>query len=464
MRSPSPTIGHNGPVNEHRWFNPSQPQTLQTGVLLCYLSAVFGLIFGVPASGGSPILALFIIIGLAAGGFGIANEKRWGYLLAVAGRRPQRAAVRRPLRLGDHQQREPAGLVRLRRGARAPARPSDEPRLPTHLVQVASHAPPGGSMHFNLADLWERVADTVPDHEALVCGRAPLHVRADRRAGDPARARARRRAASAPATTSRCTSTTASSTSKAMLAAFKLGAVPINVNYRYVEEELRYLLDDADARAVVFHREFAPKLAAIARGPARRSARSSSSTTARTPTRQSTRARRRRVRGRARGRAHRARLRRPVRRRALHPLHRRHHRHAEGRDVAPRGRVLRRDGWRRAAVRAPITTPEEIAERCRRAPHAVRPRVSVHARHRALDGVQRAVHAAARVIIPTQRHLDAARALAADRAPSRRTSSSSSATRSRGRSSRCSTRRRPRRSTCRPCGCCSRAARSSRPP
>jgi hypothetical protein len=71
-------------VNDHRWFNPSQPQTLQTGVLLCYLSAVFGLIFGVPASGGSPILTLFIIIGLAAGGFGIANEKRWGYLLAVS--------------------------------------------------------------------------------------------------------------------------------------------------------------------------------------------------------------------------------------------------------------------------------------------------------------------------------------------------------------------------------------------
>ena len=48
-----------------------------------------------------------------------------------------------------------------------------------------------------------------------------------------------------------------------MLAAFKLRAVPINVNYRYVEDELRYLLDDADAVAVIFHREFAPKLAAI---------------------------------------------------------------------------------------------------------------------------------------------------------------------------------------------------------
>src|SRR5690349_14302592 len=48
---------------------------------------------------------------------------------------------------------------------------------------------------------------------------------------------------------------------EAMLAAFKLRAVPINVNYRYVEDELRYLLDDADARAVVFDAEFAPKLA-----------------------------------------------------------------------------------------------------------------------------------------------------------------------------------------------------------
>ena len=48
-----------------------------------------------------------------------------------------------------------------------------------------------------------------------------------------------------------------------MLAAFKLRAVPINVNYRYVEEELRYLLDDSDSKAIVFHREFAPKLESV---------------------------------------------------------------------------------------------------------------------------------------------------------------------------------------------------------
>ena len=48
-----------------------------------------------------------------------------------------------------------------------------------------------------------------------------------------------------------------------MLAALKLRAVPINVNYRYMEEELRYLLDDCDAKAIVFDASFAPKLAAI---------------------------------------------------------------------------------------------------------------------------------------------------------------------------------------------------------
>jgi acyl-CoA synthetase (AMP-forming)/AMP-acid ligase II len=36
-----------------------------------------------------------------------------------------------------------------------------------------------------------------------------------------------------------------------MLGAWKIGAVPINVNFRYVDEELRYLFDDADLKLVV---------------------------------------------------------------------------------------------------------------------------------------------------------------------------------------------------------------------
>jgi len=47
-----------------------------------------------------------------------------------------------------------------------------------------------------------------------------------------------------------------------MLAAFKLRAVPVNVNYRYVEEKLRYLLDDSGLPSVVFDQTFVPKLVA----------------------------------------------------------------------------------------------------------------------------------------------------------------------------------------------------------
>ncbi|MFZ4721269.1 MAG: AMP-binding protein, partial [Ilumatobacteraceae bacterium] len=40
---------------------------------------------------------------------------------------------------------------------------------------------------------------------------------------------------------------------EAHYAAFKMRGVPINVNYRYLDEELVYLLDNADAEALVFH-------------------------------------------------------------------------------------------------------------------------------------------------------------------------------------------------------------------
>jgi len=40
---------------------------------------------------------------------------------------------------------------------------------------------------------------------------------------------------------------------ESMLGAFKARVAPFNVNYRYVAEELRYLLRDARARAPVFH-------------------------------------------------------------------------------------------------------------------------------------------------------------------------------------------------------------------
>src|SRR6478735_1900774 len=50
---------------------------------------------------------------------------------------------------------------------------------------------------------------------------------------------------------------------EAMVGAFRARVAPFNVNYRYVEEELVYLLTDARTKALVYHAEFAPTLAAI---------------------------------------------------------------------------------------------------------------------------------------------------------------------------------------------------------
>jgi acyl-CoA synthetase (AMP-forming)/AMP-acid ligase II len=125
---------------------------------------------------------------------------------------------------------------------------------------VIRYRPP--VMEFNLADLWERVVDTVPDHEALVCGdRRLTFAEEDERANRLANALAARGVG--PGDHVACYLYNSIEYLEVMIAAFKLRAVPINVNYRYVEDELRYLLDDADVKAVVFHREFAPKLAAI---------------------------------------------------------------------------------------------------------------------------------------------------------------------------------------------------------
>jgi len=48
-----------------------------------------------------------------------------------------------------------------------------------------------------------------------------------------------------------------------MVGAYKARVAPFNVNYRYVEEELFYLLNDAGARAVLYHASFAPTLARV---------------------------------------------------------------------------------------------------------------------------------------------------------------------------------------------------------
>ena len=63
-------------MSEQRFVNQFQPQTLVVATMLCYLEGVFGVLSF------SPLRMLGGVL-LALGGFGLANEKRWGYGLAT---------------------------------------------------------------------------------------------------------------------------------------------------------------------------------------------------------------------------------------------------------------------------------------------------------------------------------------------------------------------------------------------
>jgi acyl-CoA synthetase (AMP-forming)/AMP-acid ligase II len=115
---------------------------------------------------------------------------------------------------------------------------------------------------FQLADVFEAVADAVPDRVAFVCGGERLtYAELDQRATRLAHALATR--GIGPGDHVGTYLHNGVGYVATMLACSKIRAVSINVNYRYVEEELRYLFDNADLTAVVFDREFAPRIAAV---------------------------------------------------------------------------------------------------------------------------------------------------------------------------------------------------------
>ena len=118
-------------------------------------------------------------------------------------------------------------------------------------------------MTFNLADLFEVVADAVPDRTALVTDRGRFtYAQVEDRSNRLAHALAA--AGVGPGDHVGLMLVNGSEYVEGMLAAFKLRAVPINVNYRYVEGELRYLFGDADLVALVVHAQFSPQVARVA--------------------------------------------------------------------------------------------------------------------------------------------------------------------------------------------------------
>ena len=117
-------------------------------------------------------------------------------------------------------------------------------------------------MEFNLADLYEIVADAVPDRLALVAGdRRLTYAQLDERASRFAHHLLDNGVG--PGDKVAIYSWDRAEWLEAMLGAYKARAVPVNVNYRYVAHEARYILDDSDAAAVVFERVFSPVVNAI---------------------------------------------------------------------------------------------------------------------------------------------------------------------------------------------------------
>ena len=117
-------------------------------------------------------------------------------------------------------------------------------------------------MIWHFADVFETIAALVPDRPALIDGdkRRTWREYEDRAAR---LASALVAAGIAPDAKVAIYGHNSAEYLEAQFAAFKARAVPINVNYRYVEEELVYLFDNADVEAVFFDARFAPRLAAI---------------------------------------------------------------------------------------------------------------------------------------------------------------------------------------------------------
>ena len=117
-------------------------------------------------------------------------------------------------------------------------------------------------MALNIADLFEHAADAFPDRIAVVCGDRQVTYREfDERTN-----RLAHHLAGAGVGRDDHVGMYARNSIEAietLIATYKLRARTVNINYRYVESELRYMFTDADLVALVYDREFAPLVSAV---------------------------------------------------------------------------------------------------------------------------------------------------------------------------------------------------------
>jgi acyl-CoA synthetase (AMP-forming)/AMP-acid ligase II len=112
-------------------------------------------------------------------------------------------------------------------------------------------------MEYNLADLYEAIADAVPDNVALASGEvhrsyAELDKRANRLA------HYFRSRGIGPGDHVGLHLFNGHEFVEAILALFKIRAVGINMNYRFVGPEVRYMIENADLVGVITQRRFVP--------------------------------------------------------------------------------------------------------------------------------------------------------------------------------------------------------------
>jgi fatty-acyl-CoA synthase len=114
-------------------------------------------------------------------------------------------------------------------------------------------------MEFHYATVWEALADTLGDMTAVVNGDRRLSwTQYDDRAARMAAVYAA--AGLGPDSKIGLYLYNGNEYLEAHYGAFKMRGVPVNVNYRYLDEELWYLLDNADAEALVFHASLADRV------------------------------------------------------------------------------------------------------------------------------------------------------------------------------------------------------------
>ncbi|MHB8263713.1 MAG: acyl-CoA synthetase [Acidimicrobiales bacterium] len=116
--------------------------------------------------------------------------------------------------------------------------------------------------NWNFADIWETIAELVPDASALIHGDHELTWdEMDHRADGVARwllDLGLEKQDKVAQYLFNC-----SEYMESVYGALKVGLVPVNTNYRYYDDELVYLWDNADAAAVVFHGTFTERIESI---------------------------------------------------------------------------------------------------------------------------------------------------------------------------------------------------------